>query len=165
MVFRLCVMKYGFGKWNDIVKSQYLIGKTISQLCNQLQRMVGQQSLGEFYGLHIDSEQIYAANKDKEGKRKNGCLINTGDNPTKAEVNRKREKNKKLYGLSQKEIDSITIPVLKDSEMSNYVCASLKTKVARLQLLQREKLRLEELISKASKPKNSTRKKRLKASK
>lgn len=95
-------MKYGFGKWNDIVKSQYLLGKTISQLCNQLQRMVGQQSLGEFYGLNIDPDDIYEVNKDKEGKRKNGCLINTGDNPTKQEVNRKREANKKNMACLKK---------------------------------------------------------------
>lgn len=48
--------------------------------------------------------------------------------------------------MSQKDIDAIDIPVLKDTEMSNYVGASLDTKISRLSLLQREKERLECLL-------------------
>lgn len=145
-VFRLCLMKYGFGKWNDIVKSNYLIGKTVSQLCNQLQRMVGQQSIGEFYGLHIDPTVINERNKVKDGQRKNGCLINTGANPTRKETNVKRKKNDEEYSLEKTVIKEIIIPILKDDEMSHKVFSSMEAKIARLNLLQSEKDRLERLI-------------------
>lgn len=52
----------------------------------QTQRLVGQQSLAEFDGLHLDLEQIFLKNKAIEGPgilRKYGFLINTGDNKNK----------------------------------------------------------------------------------
>jgi len=47
-------------------------------------------------GLHLDLEAIYLDNRAKqEVTRKGGLIINTGDNPTKAEIYRKREAHKK----------------------------------------------------------------------
>jgi len=69
-------MKYGLGKWTDIVNSRCLPGKTVAQLNNQMQRMIGQQSTSEFTGLHIDPSKVFEENQLKEGKRKNGSLIN-----------------------------------------------------------------------------------------
>jgi hypothetical protein len=50
----------------------------------QTQRLLGQQSLAEFMGLHLDLEVIYHDNMKKTGVlRKNNFIINTNDNPTK----------------------------------------------------------------------------------
>jgi len=51
----------------------------------QTQRLIGQQSLAEFMGLHLDLEQIYCDNRTREGPnitRKGGLIVNAGDNPT-----------------------------------------------------------------------------------
>jgi hypothetical protein len=47
-VFRLCLMKFGLGRWAAIVESGALPGKTVGQMNNQMQRMIGQQSTNEF---------------------------------------------------------------------------------------------------------------------
>ena len=44
-MFRLCLMKYGVGRWTQIHSSGLLPGKLIGQLCGQAQRLLGQQSL------------------------------------------------------------------------------------------------------------------------
>lgn len=46
------------------------------------QRLIGQQSMAEFLGLHLNLKGIYMANQQKKGYRKNGILINTEDNLT-----------------------------------------------------------------------------------
>ena len=112
--FRLCLMKFGLGRWTDIVASGALPGKTVGQLNNQMQRMIGQQSTKEFQGLHVDPQKVFAVNKEKDGlARKNGCIINTGENPTREKVKVKREENIARFGLSQEEIDAIAIPLPK----------------------------------------------------
>ena len=44
---RLCLMKFGIGRWMQIVESGVLPGKQIQQLNGQTQRLLGQQSLAE----------------------------------------------------------------------------------------------------------------------
>jgi hypothetical protein len=139
--FRLALMKFGMGRWTAIVMSNVLPGKTVGQLNNQMQRMIGQQSTNEFQGLHIDPKFISIENEKKEGVRKNGCLINTGLNPTREIVRRKREENKKKWGLSQEEIDAIVLPVLSTADMGKSVSTELtenerREKLIRLQELQ-----------------------------
>ena len=69
---------------------------------------MGQQSLGEFMGLHIDIESVFIDNISIQGvERKNNCIINTGDNPTRAERLTKIEDNRKKYGLSKDYVRSI----------------------------------------------------------
>eukprot|EP00924_Labyrinthula_sp_SR-Ha-C_P004791 snap_masked-scaffold_1-processed-gene-12.19-mRNA-1 protein AED:0.19 eAED:0.21 QI:0/-1/0/1/-1/1/1/0/349 len=116
-VYRLVLMKYGLGKWSDIISSGFLPHKTANQLNMQMQRMLGQQSTAEFFGLHIDPEIIWQKNIKIKGLRKNGgCLVNMGNNPTKEETNLKREKNKE-YELSKKEIEDLFIPRLLHHEI------------------------------------------------
>lgn len=56
----------------------------------QTQRLLGQQSLGEFMGLKLDLQAIFKDNMQKIGvTRKNNFIINTSDNPTKQEKNRR----------------------------------------------------------------------------
>jgi len=44
-VLRVAIMKFGVGKWTDILSSNCLPGKTPAQLNLQTQRALGQQSL------------------------------------------------------------------------------------------------------------------------
>mmetsp|Transcript_22226 Transcript_22226/g.41685 ORF Transcript_22226/g.41685 Transcript_22226/m.41685 type:complete len:294 (+) Transcript_22226:211-1092(+) len=157
-VFRIALMKFGLGRWSKIVESRCLPGKTVAQLNNQAQRLIGQQSTSEFTGLHIDPSLVFAANATKTGMRKNGCLINTNDNPTREAINRKRKHNKEKYGLSQEAINALVIPVLKQSETSSVLIKStfnLKDKANwrreqydRLRSLQAQLARLETALSK-----------------
>ena len=79
----------------------------------QTQRLVGQQSLAEFMGLHLNLEKLWEFNNAKRGPnhiRKAGLLINMGDNPTKAQVYKKREANKKRFGLPHGVVDKLRLP-------------------------------------------------------
>lgn len=61
----------------------------------QTQRLLGQQSLGDFMGLQIDLQGVFNDNMKKQVPlRKNNCIINTGDNPTKEERKRRIEENR-----------------------------------------------------------------------
>ena len=44
-ILKLALMKFGVGKWKEIVESECLPGKLIQQLNGQTQRLMGQQSL------------------------------------------------------------------------------------------------------------------------
>ena len=50
-ILRMAIMKFGVGRWKEIIDSGCLPGKTPSQLSLQCQRLIGQQSLGgwKFY--------------------------------------------------------------------------------------------------------------------
>ena len=76
----------------------------------QLQRIMGQQSLGAFLGLHVDIDKVYRDNKRKAGKRVNGYLVNDGDKMTKELKLKKKEENRIQYGLSQAYIEYLKIP-------------------------------------------------------
>ena len=76
----------------------------------QLQRIMGQQSLGAFLGLHVDIDKVYRDNKRKSGKRVNGYLVNDGDKLTKELKVQMKEANHIKYGLSEQYIDYLTIP-------------------------------------------------------
>ena len=55
--------------------------------------MLGQQSLAEFLGLHIDIKRVLEDNKKKTGPRKNGQLVNDGDKLTRENLEEKRRLN------------------------------------------------------------------------
>lgn len=61
--------------------------------------------------LHIDLMKVWEANQARtDVTRKGGLIINMGDNPTKLQVYKKREKNKSLYGLSMETVARIRLP-------------------------------------------------------
>ena len=63
--------------------------------------MMGQQSLAEFLGLHLDIDAIAKKNKaNRTASRKAGLIINTGDKLTIEDKKRKQAENKIAYGLS-----------------------------------------------------------------
>ena len=75
-----------------------------------LQRLMGQQSLGAFLGLHVDIDRVCNDNKLKSGKRKATFLVNEGDKLTKEERERMKEENRKKYGLSDAYINYLKLP-------------------------------------------------------
>ncbi len=64
-VLKIALMKFGVGKWKRITNSNCLPGKTIAQMNLQTQRLLGQQSLAEFMGLHVDLEKVFQENKKR----------------------------------------------------------------------------------------------------
>jgi hypothetical protein len=110
-ILRNALMKYGIGRWVKISESKCLPNKSISQMYNQTQRFLGQQSLAEFMQLHVDLFRVWETNQAKiDVVRKGGLIINVGDNPTKASIFRKREANKKKFGLSLETVNKIRLP-------------------------------------------------------
>ena len=95
-VLRLAIMKFGFGNWKAIKKSKCLPGKNKTQIVQQAQRLIGQQSIMEFSGLHIDVNKIKARNASRLGvKIKNG-LIKNRVSYSRQEILEKRKENEAL---------------------------------------------------------------------
>ncbi|RKP10237.1 hypothetical protein THASP1DRAFT_27965 [Thamnocephalis sphaerospora] len=116
-VLRKAVMKFGIGSWARIVEAGCLPGKTIAQMNLQLQRLLGQQSTAEFAGLHLDPMIIGAINAEKQGpgiKRKNNCIVNTGNKPSREEIKRRIQQNRELYEVSEEEWRAIVLPKPED---------------------------------------------------
>ena len=110
---RLCLMKFGIGRWMQIVESGVLPGKQIQQLNGQTQRLLGQQSLAEYTGMHVDVDRIREENNTKTGPeiyRKSGLITNTGGKLKKEAALTLRAENKAKYGLSEAEIAEIVLP-------------------------------------------------------
>jgi len=108
---KLALQKFGIGKWKKIMNSKCLSGKSIAQIYMQTQRLLGQQSLGDFMGLHLNLEKVFQDNMKKIGvTRKNNFIINTSNNPTKEERKRQIEENSLKYGLSKEEVKAIKLP-------------------------------------------------------
>jgi hypothetical protein len=72
-------MKYGVGKWVQILDTGLLPGKLIQQLNGQTQRLLGQQSLAAYTGLRVDIDRIRQDNEAKvDAQRKSGLIIYNG---------------------------------------------------------------------------------------
>lgn len=141
-------MKFGVGRWREIIRSGCLPGKTPSQLSLQCQRMLGQQSLGEFMSIHLDSDVIFEKNSKIEGLRKNGCLINSGKTQTTEERQKKIKRNIKQYEISQSDIEAVVIPDLnkQDAVKKKETVKEFQRLRARLKQLQNEKRRRAEIL-------------------
>ena len=104
-ILKLCLMKYGVGRWVQILDTGLLPGKLIQQLNGQTQRLIGQQSLagmasglilcsqsaqpewGNHYlpllaaytGLQVDIDRIRSDNAERtDVERKSGLIIWSG---------------------------------------------------------------------------------------
>eukprot|EP00501_MAST-03F_sp_TOSAG23-6_P000507 GSMAST32.ASY1.ANO1.521.1 assembled CDS len=136
-VYKLALMKYGIGNYKRVLTERILPGKTVAQLNNQCQRFLGQQSTKAFQGLRVDLQAVFVANgKRTNVKRKNNCIVNTGDNPTTESVRIAKEKNRTSYGLKQERIDAIYIPTLRQEDLSSVFvktdASKRQTKIERL---------------------------------
>ncbi|EEH59001.1 uncharacterized protein MICPUCDRAFT_38841 [Micromonas pusilla CCMP1545] len=110
---RLCLMKFGIGRWVQIVDSGILPGKQIQQLNGQTQRLLGQQSLAEYTGMHLDVDRVRADNNAKQGPeiyRKNSLITNTGGKLSKEARDVLRAANQEKYGLMREQIDAVVLP-------------------------------------------------------
>lgn len=78
-ILKLCLIKFGIGRWVQILDYGLLPGKLIQQLNGQTQRLLGQQSLAAYTGLQVDIDRIRADNETRtDAPRKAGLIINTG---------------------------------------------------------------------------------------
>ena len=68
----------------------------------QLQRLMGQQSLAGFMGLHVNIDAVKRDNDAKDGYRKQGCIIREGDKMTHEEKLELIKLNRKQYRLPRK---------------------------------------------------------------
>jgi len=154
-ILRLAIMKFGVGAWSKIVKSGSLPGKTPAQLNLQTQRMMGQQSLGEFMGIHLDPNGIYEKNAKKTGVvRKNGCIINTGNNPTPKERGLKIQRNREKYGIPQDMMDSIELEDRRTEHTTQELELSFKR--GRLLMLKERLKQCEERLEEIQEQKGAT---------
>ena len=127
-ILQIALMKFGIGKWKKIQKTNILPSKTISQMNLQTQRLLGQQSLAEFMGLHVDTRKVFADNQLKQGpeiQRKNNFIINTGDNMTAEEREVRIKTNKKKYGLKPEYIKILKLPKSSKAQKQGIVVLSL----------------------------------------
>ena len=56
------VMKLGVGRWKAFKLTGILRSKRLSNCVDKLRRLLGQQGLGEFTGLHIDIDTVWLRN-------------------------------------------------------------------------------------------------------
>ena len=109
-VLKACIQKFGLGRWTAMVKAEVLPSKNIQQCYLQTQKLLGQQSLKEFMGLHLDIQKIWERNTKKKGLRKNGAIVNEGDKLTREKAMILQAENKEKYGLSPDEVEAIKLP-------------------------------------------------------
>ncbi|KAK9868807.1 hypothetical protein WJX84_002562 [Apatococcus fuscideae] len=104
-LLKLCLMKFGVGRWVQILETRLLPGKLIQQLNGQTQRLLGQQSLAAYTGLQVDIDRIRADNAAvTDAERKGGLIINSGPNLTKEARSKLQKSAQDKYGLSREEI-------------------------------------------------------------
>lgn len=141
-VLREAVMFYGVGRWSVIEKARVLPGKTPAQLNLQTQRMLGQQSLAEFMGIRLDPRQVWEENAKRQGpevKRKNGCIVYTGNSRSAEERAALLQLNRARYELPPERIPAQVRPlpamtvVLGSQEEKERRLAFLRAKLAYLQ--------------------------------
>jgi hypothetical protein len=113
------------------------------------QRLLGQQSLAEFNGLSVDVDKVREKNSNVEGGTyKGGLLIHSGGKRTKEETARMKEENKRLYGLSAKDIAAIEVPELTKRPATELEAKRKRADTIRkeLQLLEEESAELQQQI-------------------
>ncbi|CAK0784827.1 hypothetical protein CVIRNUC_008031 [Coccomyxa viridis] len=107
-VLKLCLMKYGVGKWVQILETGLLPGKLIQQLNGQAQRLLGQQSLAGCTGLLVDIDRIREDNERRtDVERKAGLIIWSGPNPTRAMKEEWNRDTKAVYGLTAEQLAEV----------------------------------------------------------
>jgi len=155
-------MKYGVGKWVQILETGLLPGKLIQQLNGQTQRLIGQQSLAAYTGLQVDIDRVRADNEAcVDAPRKAGLIINTGKNLTREDKDRLQQETRANYGLTKeqmKEVDEQLDEIKSQQAENNAANAAPSTKLMtddptalertdKLALLKRLHIKLSELCS------------------
>ncbi|KAK9907336.1 hypothetical protein WJX75_001686 [Coccomyxa subellipsoidea] len=107
-ILKLCLMKYGIGRWVQILETGLFPGKLIQQLNGQTQRLLGQQSLSAYTGLQVDVDRIRGDNEQKKDvERKCGLIIWSGPNPTKKMKDEWQAEAKARYGLLPEQLAEV----------------------------------------------------------
>ncbi|KAL6779948.1 hypothetical protein ACKKBG_A14430 [Auxenochlorella protothecoides x Auxenochlorella symbiontica] len=102
---RLLLMRYGIGRWVQILATGLLPGKLIQQLYGATQRLLGQQSLAAFTGLRIDLDRVRAENEGRtDAPRKSGLIIYDGPVLTREDKDRLQAEAQERYGLTPEQM-------------------------------------------------------------
>ncbi|KAJ3072400.1 hypothetical protein HDU98_003682 [Podochytrium sp. JEL0797] len=105
------ILKFGVGNWRAILDSNCLPGKNPSQMYLQVQRILGQQSISEFTGLHLDIREIGKINKARtDVVRKNRLITNSGVKMTREQTLKKLKENKERFEVPESEWSAIHLP-------------------------------------------------------
>lgn len=105
LVLKHSLAKFGVGRWQEILQSGALPGKTIQQMNCQTQRLLGQQSLAAYTGQRVDIDRIRADNEARtDAERKNGLVINSGPTATPAVRRQWQAEARGKYGLSPEQV-------------------------------------------------------------
>ncbi|KAJ3352756.1 hypothetical protein HDU83_007704 [Entophlyctis luteolus] len=103
--------KFGVGNWRAILDANCLPGKSPAQMYVQTQRILGQQSISEFTGLHVDCRAVGAANRAKTGvARKHRLITNAGRKIAKDELVRRVRENKEKFEVPESVWRAIKLP-------------------------------------------------------
>ncbi|KAJ3112415.1 hypothetical protein HK100_002346 [Physocladia obscura] len=136
------LMKFGVGNWRVILDSGCLPGKNPAQMYLQTQRILGQQSISEFTGLHIDCRAIGALNRAKLNvARKNRLITNAGRKLSKIELAKKLKENKEKF-----EVDESVWMAIKLPRPSLSINKCISEKKLQLNLLETELAQVREKI-------------------
>lgn len=129
-VLKEAIMFYGIGGWTKFMQLGLLPGgKMPTQITIQVQRILGQQSLGGFMQLRVDPDEVRRENESllqrhqeqverlsrgeqlRDGEKplnvkvKNGLVVNAGKNPTRQSRMRQLESNRRRFAMDQEEVE------------------------------------------------------------
>ena len=94
----LMLQKFGIGKWQLLIQSNLLPGKTISQMVSKTLKVLKIQQIGQFNGLHIHPKYIREYVNTLSGERdKHGVLINRANNTEEISLVEKQKQQKKRF--------------------------------------------------------------------
>lgn len=122
-ILKIALTKFGIGRWKKIKMSGCLQSKTTSQINIQTQKLLGQQSLYEYMGLHVDLERVYKDNllKRSKSEKENRKILVSEGRVSKEELFKKRMENKIKYGISKRIVRQIEIPKISSSVIGHYM--------------------------------------------
>lgn len=140
-ILKIALTKFGIGRWKKIKMSGCLQSKTTSQINIQTQKLLGQQSLYEYMGLHVDLERVYKDNmlklskSEKENRKK--FIVNEGG-VSKEELFKRRKDNKIKYGISKRVVRQIEIPKISSSVIGHYMTLKqIQSEMSNLSLIRK----------------------------
>ncbi|OIR57846.1 MAG: uncharacterized protein A8A55_1376 [Amphiamblys sp. WSBS2006] len=110
-ILRRAIIYYGVGNPKKIMQHGCLLTKRPPQITTKTQNLMGQQSLAEFVGLHVDVTRVGKDNaKLKNVLRKGKKIINTSKRLKGDALKEKREENEDKYEIGEEERERIILP-------------------------------------------------------
>eukprot|EP00924_Labyrinthula_sp_SR-Ha-C_P003448 augustus_masked-scaffold_15-processed-gene-9.50-mRNA-1 protein AED:1.00 eAED:1.00 QI:0/0/0/0/1/1/7/0/1677 len=105
-VLQDCILAYGYGEWDAMMKGRYLPGKTRSQIVGKVQKLLKLQRLSEVHGLKISFRELNEFLDAEFGKTRK--LIKCRKREDFIASDKRKERLTELYGnregIGEKEI-------------------------------------------------------------